>query len=386
MPPLSDRAAQVITEAQNFAARYLAPHAPEWEHDGHVPRRAFTEAAQAGLCGVMVPEPHGGAALNFSEAAVVLEILSRESAAFAFGLWVHNNVANAIARHGTHDQIAVILPAMLSGARIGAFCLTEPNKGSDATAIETLATKTDSGWAISGEKAWITNGVYADILVVYAQTETGKGASGIAAFIVDGHAGKVGKGTPYDLPGATAFGLSDIRLENCEIEDTSVLVPPGEGFSVAMSGINQARIFVGTICNGMLSSSLDIALEYSAHREVSGLPVLEYQGIQWSLADVATDLEASHLLVKEGMRMLDAGEPVAIAAAHAKKFASRVAFDGISTCMQAMGAAGLRSHFPLSRHLTAAKMMHFVDGTTEIQNVVIARELMRRFLPKKPPN
>jgi len=386
MNAISDNATKRILAAQNFAEHYVAPHAREWEHDGHVPRHAFMEAAQAGLCGVMVPENRGGAALDFSEAAIVLEILSRESAAFAFGLWVHNNVANAIARHGSDNQISTVLPALLSGDWIGAFCLTEPNKGSDATAIETLARKTGFGWSISGEKAWVTNGTNADILIVYAQTEAGKGASGIAAFIVDGIAGNAGKGTAYDLPGAAAFGLNDIKLDNCEIDDASMLVPPGEGFRVAMSGIHQARVFVGAICNGMLSSSLDVALEYTAQREISGLPVLEYQGIQWSLADVATDLEAAHLLVKEGTRMLDAGEPVAMAAAHAKKFASRVAFDGISSCMQAMGAAGLRSHFPLSRHLTAAKMMHFVDGTTEIQNVVIARELMRRHLPKKPPN
>ncbi|MDA7945924.1 MAG: acyl-CoA dehydrogenase family protein [Hyphomicrobiaceae bacterium] len=366
----------VLVTARKFAETYIAPKASAWEREGAVPRRAFEDAATAGLRGILVPNDFGGCGLGFTEALEVLEALAGANAAFAFALWVHNNATNTVARSGTDFHRNAYLEDMLKGSHIGAFCLTEPDAGSDAAAITTHAERHDDGWTLNGTKSWVTNGAQADILLVFAQTNPGAGVLGIAAFLVPADRPGANRTPAYDLPGAAAFGLSDIIFEDCKLSEDDLLLQPGEGFRAAMAGINQARTFVGALCCGMLGSSLETALKYAASRSAFGKSTLEFQGVQWPLADVATDLEAARLLTRHAAEALDRGETAITPAAHAKKFASRAAFDGVSNCMQAMGAAGLRDTYPLSRHLVTAKMTHFLDGTTEIQNVVIARALM----------
>ena len=369
-------AAKLLPAAQKFAETYVAPNAAIWERDGTVPRDAFEHAADAGLKGILVPGELGGCDRSFSEAVNILEVLAAADSAFAFALWVHNNVTNAIARSGTNAQHDMYLNDMLAGKRIGAFCLTEPDFGSDAAQIKTHAKRNKDGWVLNGTKSWVTNGARADMLLVFAQTDPGAGVLGIAAFLVPADRPGASRGAAYDLPGASAFGVSDITFDDCKLLDQDLLLAPGEGFKAAMIGINQARTFVGALCCGMLDASLDTALKYAATRRAFGKSVLSFQGVQLPLADVATDLEAARLLTRHAAKALDRGDTAIVSSAHAKKFASRAAFNGVSSCMQAMGAAGLRQSYPLSRHLIAAKMTHFLDGTTEIQNVVIARSLM----------
>lgn len=366
----------LLPAVRKFTESYIAPKAAEWERDGAAPRRAFEDAAKVGLKGVLVPEDLGGCGLGFTEALEVLETLASANAAFAFALWVHNNATNTVARVGSAFQKDAYLTDMLKGTHIGAFCLTEPEAGSDAAAIATHARRHDDGWILNGTKSWVTNGAQADVLLVFAQTDPGAGVLGIAAFLVPADRPGASRSPAYDLPGAASFGLNDIVFEDCRLSEDDLLLPPGEGFRAAMAGINQARTFVGALCCGMLGSSLETALKYAASRRAFGKSTLAFQGVQLPLADVATDLEAARLLTRHAAEALDRGETAITPAAHAKKFASRAAFDGVSACMQAMGAAGLRDTYPLSRHLVAAKMTHFLDGTTEIQNVVIARALM----------
>lgn len=366
-----------------FAQDHLAPAAGRWEAAGEAPRDAFREAARHGLTGVLVPRRLGGQELGFAQAVPVLEALAGANAAFAFALWVHNNSANALARSASPSVVRSVLPAMLAGERIGAFCLTEPGKGSDATGIDTMASKGKPGWTLNGTKSWVTNGTRADLLTVYAQTKRGAGARGIAAFLVSADLDGFSRGKAYDLPGAMCFGASDVRFDKCRLGGGAMLLPPGEGFKAAMAGINQARTFVGALCCGMLASSLNCALTYAAGREAFGRAVIENQGVQWPLADTATALEAARLLTRQAADALDRGENAIEPSAHAKKFASVAALEGVSNCMQAMGAAGLRAEYPLARHLVAAKMAQIVDGTTEMQNLAIMRSLMRRYLPGK---
>ena len=374
----STPASTMVVAARKFAKHYIGPNSAKWERDAETPRDAFLEAARAGLAGVLVPEESGGGGACIRDALPVLEELAAANAAFSFALWVQNNVANAVARDGSADHVERYLPDLLAGKCLGAFCLTEPEKGSDAAAILTHASRDGDSWLLNGTKAWVTNGTHGDLFMVYAQTEPGAGAKGIAAFLVPADVPGVHRGGAYDIPGAAAFGVSDITFKECRLSKGDMLLPPGEGFKAAMTGINKARTFVGALCCGMLSSALEIALKYAAHREAFGKPVLSFQGVQLPLADVSTDLEAARLLTRHAADLLDAGEPAITEAAHSKKFASRAAFNGVSICMQAMGAAGLRSDYPLARHLLAAKMTHFLDGTTEIQNIVIARSLMQQ--------
>jgi alkylation response protein AidB-like acyl-CoA dehydrogenase len=269
------------------------------------------------------------------------------------------------------------LPALNRMELLGAFLLTEPGGGSDAAAITTSAAETDRGWILNGQKAGVTNGTDADLLSVYAQTDPTAGWRGIAAFLVDAHAPGVIREPFYDLLGGHALGVTGFRFEDCEIDAANLLVPAGEGFKAAMAGIDLARACVAAMCVGMLEASLELAVDYTRKREAFGTALSEQQGLQWQLADVATDLHAARLMTREATARLDAGTDATLAAAHAKKFATRAALSGVSDCMQALGANGLKNEYPLARHLAGAKIAQYLDGTTEIQNVVISRALFR---------
>ena len=379
IPPLTAEEANLVEIAKTFAAEHITPYAADWELNRTVPVKTFREAAAVGLTGVLVPKEFGGQGASYMAAAKVLEELAGACFAFSFSLWVHNNLLNAIARNGTPEQIARYVPPMLAGERIGAFCLTEPGAGSDAAAITTRAEESASGWRLSGEKAWVTNGAHADVFGVYAQTNPAQGWRGIASFLVSGDTPGLVREAPYTLLGGHAMGVTGLRLTDCPVPEADLLFGPGDGFKAAMRGITLARTFVAASCCGILTSSLYSALTYGAKRQAFGKPLLSFQGLQWELADVATDLEAARLLTYQAAVALDQGEEAIAKASHAKKFASRVALTGVSQCMQAMGAAGLRTDTPLARHLTTAKMTHYLDGATEIQNMVISRTLLEDY-------
>ena len=376
---LTAEEARSVAVARDFAAEVVAPSADGWEAERCQPVEAIRAAAAAGLAGLLVPADQGGAGLRVAATARVMEELAAACMAFAFALVVHNNLAGAIARLGSPAQRARYLPDMLAGRRIGAFLLTEPGAGSDAAAIATRATRDGGGWRISGQKAWISNAAHAEILSVYAQTEPGAGARGIACFLVEADRPGVTREPAYRLLGGHALGTGGFRFEGCPASDDDLLLPPGEGFRGAMAGIDTARVVVGAMCCGMLRAGLDAALDYTAARSAFGRPLAEFQGLQWMLADAATDLEAARLLTWRAAALLDAGSDATLAAAHAKKFATRAALARLADCMQAMGAAGLRADAdrPLARHLASAKIAQYLDGTTEIQNLVIARGLWR---------
>ncbi|MFT4564784.1 MAG: alkylation response protein AidB-like acyl-CoA dehydrogenase, partial [Gammaproteobacteria bacterium] len=251
--------------------------------------------------------------------------------------------------------------------------------GSDAQSIKTFAERTAGGWLISGEKAWVSNGAFADVLSVYVQTELGSGAKGIAAFLLDANAPGVIREDAYKLMRGHALGTAGFRFNQCEVSDDMLVLPPGEAFKAAIGGINIARICVAAMCCGTLQASLSQAVDYADARRAFGQSTLEFQGLQFMLAEAATNLEAAKLLTASAIDRHDAGDDATVSAAHAKKFSTRVAFEGIANCMQAMGAAGYSAEFSLGRHLAAAKMAQFLDGTTEIQNVVIGRGLKSTY-------
>lgn len=367
----------MVARAAAFAADVVAPNAADWEAARTVPRAALVEAATAGLCGLVVPTELGGRGLGVVATARVMQELAAADLAFAFALVVHNNLAGNIARNGTTAQIERYLPDMLTGRRIGAFLLTEPKGGSDAAAIETRADRNGAGWVLDGEKAWVTNAAVADILSVYAQTDPTAGWRGIACFLVEAGAPGVERGAAYQLMGGHAMGTGGFRFTGTPVGPEGMLLAAGAGFKAAMSGIDFARVVVAAMCCGMMQAGLDCALDYAVRRRAFGQAIADFQGIQWMLADAATDLQASRLMTYDAARSLDAGADATVASAHAKKFATRAALARLADCMQTMGAAGARAEYPLARHLAAAKLAQFLDGTTEIQNVVIARALLR---------
>lgn len=362
---------------RTFVRERVAPFAADWERRREFPAETFREGACLGLSGLLIRRELGGLGLSHVATAHVLEEVAGACFAFGFTLFVQHNVIAGIARYGTPAQIDRFIMPMLRGKRVGAFCLTEPGTGSDAAAISTAAARRDGGWELDGEKAWITNGAVADVYSIYAQTDASRGWRGIACFLVEGDAPGLRRHGPYALMGAHAMATNGITLERCRVSDDGLLLGPGDGFKGAMAGINRARMAIAAMCCGMLKASLNAAVEYAADRCAFGRPVAGFQGLQFELAEVATELEAARLLAYRAAQLLDCGGAAINEAAHAKKFATRVALRGISTCMRVMGANGLRAEHALGRHLANAQMCQYLDGTDEIQNVVIGRALFR---------
>ena len=282
-----------------------------------------------------------------------------------------------LARSGRKDLIARHLDDLLSARRIGAFLLTEPGAGSDAAAITASARADGDHWVLDGEKAWVTNGVAAGLLLVFLQTDPSQGWRGIAGFLVDADTPGITRTDAYTLLGGHSAGVCGITFSSARVDRAAMIFPPGDGFRTAMRGINAARAGVAAMCCGMMEAALAQALEAVASRSAFGSSIGDFQGVQWMLADVATDLRAARLLARDATNALESGEDVQAACAHAKKFATRAAWKAISDCMQVMGARGFRGDegHSLTRHLACARMAQWLDGATEIQNVVIARSL-----------
>lgn len=368
--------APVLANAERFAAEAMAPAAEGWERERRYPRDAFAKAAEAGLCGLFVSREAGGHELTCLERIALWEMLAAADFGFTFSLVVHTAFAAAVEKAAAPALCARLLPPMLSGQSLGAFLLTEPQGGSDAAAIQTTARRDGGEWVISGTKSWVTNAASADLLHLYVQTDPSAGWRGIAGFAVDADTPGILREEPYFMLGAHSMGVGSFRFEAARVPAERMLFPPGEGFKAALSGITIARIVVSAMCAGMLQSALDLAVATVKSRQAFGRPLAEFQGLQWRLADVATDIHAIRCMAADAARRIDSGEDAQIAAAHAKKFAPARALDGLAACMQAMGADGLRQDGPLPRHLAAAKLAQYMDGSSEIQNVVISRHLL----------
>ena len=372
---------ELLSVVEDFGERTVAPNAQAWDRDRVMAVDALREAATLGLLGIEVPVSQGGLGMDFGAKVAVIDALSRSSMAFAFSLVNTHNVAANIARRGTDVHKERYLDDLLHGRRFGSTALSEPGAGSDFAAITTLATPVDGGWRLDGEKAWITNAAESDVIVCYVQTEKGAGAKGIASFLIDGRRDGFVRSAPHDLYGGHTIGTGGFVLDGYLATDDDLLAPAGEAFKAALSSINGARTYVAVMCCAMLRASLGIAVDYGAQRHTFGRPIIEHQGLAWSLADIANRLEAAQALTDRAIDAVSNGSPAdaVLPAAHAKKCATEAAEPGIAGCIQAMGAAGLRSEYPLGRHLAAARIAHFTDGSTEIQTDRIARSLVASY-------
>lgn len=372
--PLSPVNEALIADAGAFADEVLRPQAEKWERQRTQPsvvlRDAISRFTPTAIAGAV-----GGFGSNSSTMARIYEELSRRDLGFTCALAVHSNVTTAVALTGNAALRERFLPGLLSGENLGAFLLTEPQAGSDATAIATTAEKTAGGYRVNGRKAWVTNGANADVLAVFAQTQPGGGAGGIAGLLFDARSPGVTATPMLDLFGSHAMGTTDVIFENAEIDGDPVAFAAGDAFKAGMYAINVARLGVAAMCNGALWGALDTAVAYAGERKTFGKPLIQHQGLQWILADVATQLEASRALTFQAARLFDAGKDATVLAAHAKKYATVAAFDGISQCMRALGANGLKREHGLARQLAAARVTECMDGTGEVQNIVLGRAL-----------
>jgi len=368
---------EVVERGQVFAREHVAPNAARWAREGVMAVDALKAAAGQGLLGFQTSRDWGGSAIGFHEKLQLLETLSRHSYDFAFSL---TNTAGCAARIASEMPRAVAeryVPAMLAGERFGGSALSEPNAGSDFGGIKTRAEKDGDGWVLNGEKGWITNAAFGDVFITYAQTEPGSGARGIGSFLVDGRREGFER-TPYErLAGGGVIGAGGFKLSNYRVRADEVVSLPGPAFKRAMSGVNQARTYVAAMCAAMVDACLETVVSYGKERQAFGSALSAKQGWRWMAADIATDVEAARLLVAKAADLIARNEDAALASAHAKKFATRMAVGRISDACQLMGAAGLREAYPFIRHLASARVASYTDGSTEMQQERISAILFK---------
>lgn len=358
-----------IERAERFSLAHIRPNAARWERDRQagLPRETVEAFVAAGLMGTNVARAHGGGGASFLAKIGISEVIARDCLPSSFALINLINGPLRLVRDGTPDQAARYLGDLLSGRRVLGLALTEPQSGSDFASMATRAVRVDGGWKLTGQKAWATHAPIADICVVYAQTDPSQRAKGIASFLVDMRAPGFTVSPPYAVESGSVLGAASLKLDGCFVPDRDVFQQPGQAFARAMSSINAARTHVAAMCCGMAGEALGIALAYGRERQAFGKPVVAHQGLRWSIAEIGTDLEAARLLTYRAANLVAEGKDAMMAAAMAKKRSIEMAEICLPACLQVMGANGLRSEYPIARHMLSNRIAAFVDGTTEIQ-------------------
>ncbi len=339
----------------------------------------FAGIADLGLTGIPISENYGGQGLGYQDFIVALEELAKSSVPYAITLSVSTMVQAIIQSYGTEIQKQTYLPALCTGKEIGAFALSESFAGSDAASLKTTAKKVDGGYLLNGSKMWITSGGIAKTYIVMARTGK-EGASGISAFIVrDGTPGfEFGK--KEDKMGWKISPTRELLFKDCFIPKENLLGEEGLGFTIAMSALDRGRITIGAIAVGLSQKALDVSLLYSLTREQFNQPIYNFQGLQFMMSEMATDIESSRLLVEKAAFLFDQGTPNIKLASMAKLKSTDTAMSVTTNAVQILGGVGYTTEYPLERYMRDAKVLQIVEGTNQIQKVIIARELKRDLM------
>ena len=365
--------------ARDFAREKVLPLAREIDEKGKVPPALIAEMASLGFLGIYVPESYGGAGLDALSYALVCEEINRACASTGVVMSSHVSlVVDPLLHHGTDAQKDRFLRPLASGEKLGCFALSEPASGSDAAAMRTTARRDGDAWVLNGTKNFITNGASADLALVFAQTDANARRRGIAAFLVE-------KGTPGFSVGKLEHKLgirgsdtAQLLFQDCRVPAANLLGETGAGFKIALSTLDGGRISIAAQAVGIARACLEDALAYAKEREAFGKKIVEFQAIQWKLADMATEIDAARLLVWRAATLKDRGEDHILAAAQAKLFASDVAVRAARECVQIFGGYGYLTDFPAERHYRDAKITEIYEGTSEIMNLVIAEEILKQ--------
>ena len=360
-----------VERAQRFVDEQVRPNLDAWDREARYPREAVRDS---GLTGLFSPAEWGGLDLSYVEGMDVFEELGRGDASLAFSLSMHNAVASAVTRLGDEGLTADWGRRLTSGEALGGFSLTEPQAGSDAVAITTRASQTADGWRVTGRKAWVSLAGEADLFLVVCKTSDEPGHRDIAMLAVEREGGGVSFPTIYRKAASDFLPIGEMVLDDAP---GRLLAPPGQGLRAALGAIDVARCDIAAIANGLHAEALDVALRYGRDRRIFGQRVIDQQGIQWALADAETDLVAGRLLTRRAAALLGTPEG-SVAVAHAKRFCPDAALRAAILASEVLGAYGWLLDHPLARFIALAKMLQVVDGTDEIQRVVIARDLLER--------
>ncbi|MFF4035908.1 acyl-CoA dehydrogenase [Streptomyces sviceus] len=370
----TDEARDLISLVRDIAQREIAPKAAEEEDAGHFPRDVFTLLSRTGLLGLPYDSEYGGADQPYEVYLQVLEELAAARLTVGLGVSVHTLASYALATYGSKEQQVEHLPAMLGGGLLGAYCLSEPSSGSDAASLRTRAVREGDDWVITGTKAWITHGGVADFYTVMARTGE-EGPRGITAFLVPADADGVSAAAPEKKMGMKGSPTAQVHFDGVRVPDARRIGDEGQGFAIALSALDSGRLGIAACAIGVAQAALDEAVGYATGRLQFGRPIADFQGLRFMLADMATQIEAGRALYLAAARLRDAGRPFAKQAAMAKLHCTDTAMKVTTDAVQVLGGYGYTADFPAERYMREAKVLQIVEGTNQIQRMVIARHL-----------
>ncbi|MEN2424022.1 acyl-CoA dehydrogenase [Streptomyces rimosus] len=370
----TEEARDLLTLVRDLVEREIRPTAAEQEEAGRFPRQIFTLLSEAGLLSLPYGEEFGGGAQPYEVYLQVLEELAAARLTVGLGVSVHTLACHATAEFGTKEQRATHLPAMLGGGLLGAYCLSEPSSGSDAASLTTRAVRDGDVWTLNGTKAWITHGGVADFYTVLARTGD-QGPRGITAFLVPGDAEGLTAAAPERKMGMKGSPTAQLHFDGVQVPDARRIGEEGQGFAIALSALDSGRLGIAACAIGVAQAALDEALAYTASRQQFGRPIADFQGLRFMIADMATQIEAGRSLYLTAARLRDAGQPFSKEAAMAKLFCTDTAMRVTTDAVQLLGGYGYTLDFPAERYMREAKVLQIVEGTNQIQRMVIARHL-----------
>jgi alkylation response protein AidB-like acyl-CoA dehydrogenase len=368
---------EIRAMARDFADREIAPVIRQFDEAHEFPHELLARLGQTGLLGALVPEEYGGAALDYVSYALAVEELCRVDGSVGITMWAHNSLCtNHIALFGSKDQKAKYLPRLARGETLGAWALTEPGSGSDAAAMTSRAVRDGGNFVLNGTKAFITNAGVAAIAVVMALTEPARRQKGISAFILEKGMAGFSAAPPYRKLGLHASNTAELVLDNVRVPADNLCGELNMGFVNTMQVLEGGRIAMAAMAVGIAQGALDQALAYMKQRSAFGRTLAEFNGLQGMIAEIGTEVDAARLLTLRAATLKDRGEPVRVAASMAKVFASEVAMKAATKSLQIHGGAGYITEFPIERMFRDAKLTEIGEGTSEVQRMVIARDLL----------
>jgi alkylation response protein AidB-like acyl-CoA dehydrogenase len=369
---------QVAQTARDFAQKHIKPHVMEWDESQEFPVPLFREMGKLGLMGVLVPEEYGGAGLSYFEYKTVIEEISKVCGSIGLSVAAHNSLCTGhILSFGNEEQKKKYLPKLATGEWIGAWGLTEANTGSDAGNMRCTAVKDGDGWLINGTKNWITHGKSGDVAVVMCRTGEPRAKNNSTAFIVEMNNPGFSAGKKENKLGMRASETAEMIFENCRVTDEARLGKVGDGFRQAMKVLDGGRISIASLALGIAKGAYEAALQYSQERYQFDKPISSFQGISFKLADMATEIEASDLLILQACDLKNRNLPMTKEAAMAKYYASEVSVRVANEAVQVFGGYGYTKDFPVEKHYRDAKLCTIGEGTSEIQKLVISREILK---------
>ena len=363
---------------RNYVRENVAPHAAEWDKTGHFPARQLKEMGELGLYGILIPEEWGGSGADYVSYALALEEIAAADGACSTIISVNNVVVCcSLLKSGSDFLKQEYLKPLASGEKLGCFCLTESQAGSDASALKTSAKKDGGEYVLNGTKTFITSGKNAQVAIIFAVTDPDAGKKGISAFVVPTDNPGYQVGTIEDKMGQHASDTVQVFLQNCRIPVSHLLGEEGEGYKIALMNLEGGRIGIGAQSVGMARAAYEIALDYARGRKTFGKYIIDHQAVAFRLADMATQIEAARLMVLNAASLRDAGDPCLKQASMAKLFASEAAEKICSSAIQVLGGYGYLKDFPLERIYRDVRVAQIYEGTSDIQRMVIAREIAK---------